>query len=342
MPEPMGVARAASAIWAKRRWLYWLVAFTSVVPLLGFGVIFAAAGGSLSSSESGSLPSQLAMDTIPPEMLRLYQAAAGKHGLGWEYLAAIGQVESHHGKLDTGCETSSAGARGPMQFMPATWASYGAGGDICDPADSVDAAARYLKASGAPKDWDRALFAYNHAGWYVSLVQDWAAKYRGPLGTMPGLPTDSGHSQALNGRRWLAKVPGTNAVCDRRIVPDVVAIIEKYKMTVGDCFAMTGHAINGEHPLGLGIDLYAGSGGWKMVDRAARDFGWRMSCASSGCRGQLPSPMDFIGWNGFAGHGDPAHAGENAHLHFSWWRTDAKPGSPAGRVKTLLPAEDKP
>ena len=194
---------------------------------------------------------------------------------------------------------------------------------------------RYLKASGAPKDWDRAIFAYNHAGWYVDLVKSWAERYRGPLlGGLPGLPSGSAHSQTLpNGKKWLAPVPGTSAVCDRRIVPDVVMLLKKYKMALGDCFAMTGHKPGGEHPLGLGTDLVPARGGsWDLLDKAARDLGWRASCAESGCRNALPAPMAFIGWNGFPGHG----AGD--HLHLSWQHSAASPGSPAKTVKTLLPA----
>jgi hypothetical protein len=96
--------------------------------------------------------------------------------------------------------------------------------------------------------------------------------------------------------------------------------------------------MDGEHPLGLGIDLYAGPGGsWDLVARAALDLGWRSSCGGTGCAGLLPSPFRFIGYNGYPGHGDPAHAGGNAHLHLSWQHTPASPGSPAARVQTLLP-----
>jgi Transglycosylase SLT domain len=330
-------ARIAGFAWSQRRGLAWLVAMILLVLVVPIGVVFMVVGGGLASAGSGpsSAPSQFALGHIPLDMLRLYQEAAAKYGLEWEYLAAIGQVETHHGTLAGACATSSAGARGPMQFMPGTWDAYGNGGDVCDPKDAIPAAARYLKASGAPKDWDRALFAYNHAGWYVDLVKSWAEKYRGPLlGGLPSLPAGAGsHSQSLTGRKWLAPVPGTNAECDRRIVRDVVYLLRKYRMALGDCFDMTGHAINGEHPLGLAIDVVPARGGsWDLLDKAARDLGWRASCAQSGCRDALPAPMVFIGWNGFPGHG----AGD--HLHVSWGSSGASPGTPAKTVKTLLPA----
>ena len=105
-------------------------------------------------------------------------------GLPWQVLAAIGQVESGHGR-DVG--PSSAGALGPMQFMPATWAYSGVDGDgdgkadIMNPYDAVPAAALYLCRAGAangPQGLYDAVFSYNHADWYVRMVLDLAARYR--------------------------------------------------------------------------------------------------------------------------------------------------------------------
>lgn len=113
----------------------------------------------------------------------LYEEAAEEYGFGedWYVLAAVGKVESDHGQ---NMGPSSAGALGPMQFMPSTWASYGldANGDgkanIMDPEDAVPSAARYLKVGGAPDDWYRALYTYNHAGWYMEKVLRVAQRYR--------------------------------------------------------------------------------------------------------------------------------------------------------------------
>ncbi|MFZ0161192.1 MAG: lytic transglycosylase domain-containing protein, partial [Kineosporiaceae bacterium] len=108
---------------------------------------------------------------------RAYQQAAGScPGLRWTLLAAVGQVESGHGR-NSG--PSSAGAVGPMQFMPATFARYGIDGDhdgkadAWNYADAIPTAARYLCASGldaTPAGVQQALLAYNHAQWYVDLV----------------------------------------------------------------------------------------------------------------------------------------------------------------------------
>ena len=110
---------------------------------------------------------------IPPFLLPIYQAAGMQYGVRWEILAAINEIETDYGR---NLNISSAGALGWMQFMPPTWAAYGvdANGDgVKDPFNPVDAifaAARYLKAAGADTDIRRAVFAYNHADWYVDSV----------------------------------------------------------------------------------------------------------------------------------------------------------------------------
>jgi hypothetical protein len=207
---------------------------------------------------------------------------------------------------------------------------------VFDPKHAIPAAARYLKASGAPADWRKAIFSYNHSSRYVSDVTSLSELFRGSPLSAGGPLAGSGISQALTGRRWLAPVAGSSATADSRIVPDIEMLMARYKMIPGDCYAPTGHAADGEHPLGLGCDFHPASGDWGLLGKAARDLGWRESCAASGCAGQMPSPMRFIGWNGYPGHGDVAHAGGNAHLHLSWMHTPANPGTPAARVQTLL------
>ncbi len=110
---------------------------------------------------------------IPPFLLPIYQAAGMEYGVRWEVLAAINEIETDYGR---NLNVSSAGALGWMQFMPATWKAYGVDGnhdgrkDPYNPVDAIFAAARYLRASGADTDLRRAIFAYNHAGWYVDSV----------------------------------------------------------------------------------------------------------------------------------------------------------------------------
>jgi hypothetical protein len=110
---------------------------------------------------------------IPPFLLPIYQAAGIQYGVRWEILAAINEIETDYGR---NLNVSSAGAVGWMQFLPSTWRLYGvdANGDSIkdpyNPVDAVFAAARYLKAAGADQDIRRAVFAYNHADWYVDSV----------------------------------------------------------------------------------------------------------------------------------------------------------------------------
>ncbi|OBG70659.1 lytic transglycosylase [Mycobacterium sp. E1214] len=106
------------------------------------------------------------------ELLNDYHAAEAESGVGWNYLAAINLVETRFGSING---VSTAGAQGPMQFLPSTFASYGQGGDINSPHDSIAAAGRYLAANGFASDPDRALFGYNHAHQYVQAVDDYAA-----------------------------------------------------------------------------------------------------------------------------------------------------------------------
>lgn len=122
---------------------------------------------------------------IPKQMYQLYHAASYKYKIDWSVVAAVGLTETTHW---TDKSISSAGARGPMQFMPETWQTYkSASGDppydIDDPKDSVFAAAKNLADTGAAKgDWDRALFAYNPMRSYVLLVLERARRYGYPTG----------------------------------------------------------------------------------------------------------------------------------------------------------------
>ena len=110
---------------------------------------------------------------IPPFLLSIYQAAGIQYGIRWEILAAINEIETDYGR---NLNISSAGALGWMQFMPATWKMYGVDAnrdgkkDPFNPVDAIFAAARYLRAAGGEQDIRKAIFAYNHADWYVDSV----------------------------------------------------------------------------------------------------------------------------------------------------------------------------
>jgi cell wall-associated NlpC family hydrolase len=133
---------------------------------------------------------------IPAAVQTLYLSAAQQARLPWTLLAGVGMAETAHGRVTA---TSSAGAQGLMQFLPATFARHGVDGNgdrravITDEADSIATAAAYLVASGVtagPEGVRRALFTYNNAEWYVNDVLFYAHAYGG--GTVIGDPTDCG------------------------------------------------------------------------------------------------------------------------------------------------------
>ncbi|MEV0825358.1 lytic transglycosylase domain-containing protein [Nonomuraea rubra] len=101
------------------------------------------------------------------ELLGHFKKAERRFGVEWEVLAAVMFAETKFGRVRA---DSHVGAQGPMQFMPATWKAYGMGGDVRDPRDAVMGAANYLKASGAPRDYQRALHAYNPSQAYVDAI----------------------------------------------------------------------------------------------------------------------------------------------------------------------------
>jgi hypothetical protein len=191
-----------------------LVIVGPLVLLLLFGMLLA---GLATRIIGGGSPSMGAMRDIPPQYLALYQAAADTcPGLPWPVLAAIGKVETNHGRSTAegvAQGTNFAGAAGPMQFgiggkAGNTWGGapvhrvppqvgYGTDGDgdgianVYHPPDAIFGAARYLCANGAERgaDLPGAIFAYNHANWYVTKVLAFASGYAaGPAAPLPSGP----------------------------------------------------------------------------------------------------------------------------------------------------------
>lgn len=175
--------------------------------LMGLPVLLLLlAAGAAPPSTTSAGTSEAALGDIPPAYLALYRSAAAEAGIDWAVLAAIGKIETDHGR------STAPGVRsgfnfhgccaGPMQFYanrrmsggPTTWDAYGVDGnadgrtDVYDPADAIPAAARYLAASGAPADYPRAIWAYNHSGAYVRDVLAQAARYRETV----AVPLDAG------------------------------------------------------------------------------------------------------------------------------------------------------
>jgi cell wall-associated NlpC family hydrolase len=154
----------------------------------------------------GGAPSPDAQRDIPPQLLPVYQTAADScPGLPWPVLAAIGKVETDHGRLQAPGVTSGAnfaGAAGPMQIgiggkAGNTWAAYavdadGGGADVYNPVDAIFTAAHYLCQNGASRGADLAgaIFAYNHDDRYVTKVLAIASTYAASQGLPPGAPAE--------------------------------------------------------------------------------------------------------------------------------------------------------
>jgi len=177
---------------------------------------------------------------VPPFLLSIYQAAGIQYGVRWEVLAAINEIETDYGR---NLNVSSAGAMGWMQFIPSSWKAYGVDAnqdgkkDPYNPVDAIFAAARYLKAAGADKDLRKAIFAYNHADWYVNSVLERAqllaalpADLVGALsGLAQGRPPVAGGARPV-GRR--AKRSRTLMLATRAKAP-VVAVTDGEIVRIG-------------------------------------------------------------------------------------------------------------
>jgi hypothetical protein len=165
--------------------------------VIGLGVLhdhgvidFPAVPGPSRGRPPAAAQSRTARAEIPADYLTLYRSSARTcPGLPWGVLAGIGKVETNHGRSRAPGVISGVNAfgccAGPMQFNirngpPSTWDHYGRGGNVYDPHDAIPAAARMLCANGARGDRDLrgAIYAYNHAGWYVDQVLTLARSYQ--------------------------------------------------------------------------------------------------------------------------------------------------------------------
>src|SRR5215207_7686805 len=208
--------------------------------------------------------------------------AGARYGIDPWTLAAIGAIEIDHGRstapgVHSGVNTVGCCA-GPMQFSitgkPSTWDRYGLDGNRnghsspYEPPDAIPAAARYLRASGAPADYHAALFAYNHADWYVAEVLAKAATYRGAAagGSLPQLTATTG--QVLRDQRIvitpLQRADLRGGLIDPRLVSTLAAIARRHTIVVTALRSdHSTHTVDGNlsnHSAGRAMDIGAVNG----------------------------------------------------------------------------------
>ncbi len=159
---------------------------------------------SIAGIPSGEPPVNVpAWEIIEPleadELLTIYQQAAADTGIDWTFLAAINLLETGFGRIDG---LSTAGAQGPMQFLPTTWEEV-SDGDITDPYDAIPAAARYLVRRGGPEDMQRALWGYNNTDYYVAAVSAYAELFESDIASFYAAHAWEVHYSAAIGDLWL-------------------------------------------------------------------------------------------------------------------------------------------
>lgn len=279
------------------------------------GLLLAAlAGGGfllgLPAAQAAS-PSPFALSDIPTDYLDLYRSAAETcQGLSWTVLAAIGSIETNHGRSTLpGVQSGSneAGAMGPMQFMPATWSAYGVDGDgdgdrdVYDARDAIPGAANYLCANGAgePSRLRGAIWNYNHSDQYVQDVLDLAARYgtaailngNGTGGACPvpgGDVSDNWGDPRSGGRTHKGNDIGAPEGSQ------VVAVFD------GNVFSLDNEDV------GLG-----GIGLWLRSD-AGDSFYYAHNSSNVVAEGQRVRRGDVVGYVGHTGNADASFP----HLHF--------------------------
>lgn len=319
------------------------LSFGAFASLIGAAVATALLFGGGAGCAEGAVGS---VKGVPARLIPIYQQASLRYRLGARgpsILAAVNWVETGFG---TNLSVSSAAAEGWMQFLPSSWALYGvdANGDgVKDPYnpwDAIFAAARLLRASGAPGSWHDALFAYNHAEWYVEKVERAAERFGGASAgsasgseaiCAAGVPGGAMLDRAVRLflprafkplPAWLWVGGGAPEEVDARIWPDAVWLLEGFDLRV-TAAREAGHKTHGD---GTAMDMVPAPGrNWdETALRAALALGWTPSCGASGTAPVCPlaPAIQFVAYNGYPGHGDPAHAGSGAHLHVSWKSSD--------------------
>jgi hypothetical protein len=282
-------------------------------------------------------PSEFALADIPDELLSVYRAAALEScEMPWEVLAAVGKIESDHGRSTmpgVSSGTNSAGAAGPMQFMPGTWAAYSVDGDdppdgiknIYSPKDAIWSAANYLCANGAGDGTEdrlrNALWHYNHSDVYVQDVLDLAAEYRA---AGAGVGQGAGATALLSNPNLVltprARGDLEAGIIDQDLVDFLAWSVQRHKISVS--VLKTGHSEfvagtdrRSNHFFGRAVDIYS------VDNQTVRDtcvpcrtYAEEIAALGAGRPDETGTPWrDMVGSPGF--FSDLAHRG---HIHAGW------------------------
>lgn len=290
---------------------------------------------------AGGRPTAAAREEIPTGYLALYRQAAAQRcpGLPWSVLAAVGAVESRHGR-NTG--PSSAGALGPMQFLPGVWSEWGSdsdgdgNADVHSPADAIHSAARYLCHAGAdqPGQLRQALWAYNHSTTYVDQVLTVAQRYATSLLTPTATDEDASElaDRVLSHPRIAVYAGGQADIAAGRIDPRVLRTLldlaRDHDIAVSSLTTGHGRCVGGgtyqgckvsAHAHGQAVDIYkvddrpvspSNSTARRIVDEAAA----AAAAAGEAVPDEIGSP--WAAYEHLPGHfTDQAH---QDHIHLGW------------------------
>lgn len=285
----------------------------------------------VSDQSTSSLPSPDALADIPGNMLSLYESAATLcPGLSWTVLAGIGKIESNHDRSTApGVQIGAnyAGAEGPMQFEPGTWVRYGDGvpQDVYNPVFAVPAAARLLCANGAIADLPGALFAYNHALWYVAEVLSQAAAYgtTAAAGVTNTVTAETSALQLLNNPQVTlspeARQDLASGIIDQRVIDFLNWASLSHTITVS--VLKTGHTqyVEGtnrvsNHFYGRAADIAAVDGvPVSLNDPAAQAFALQINSLTSGRPDEVGTPWTALDTL-------PGYFQETPdHIHVGWF-----------------------
>lgn len=302
------------------KWLAVAAAVVLLLPALFIGAAFAELGPTSSGSASGVVQPEGSSD-IPPEILALYTEAAGQLGIPVSVLAAVGKMECNHNRNPACADPNSAGAVGPMQFMPGTFVRYASASgslspSILDPRDSIFAAAAKLAADGVARDPWAAIFSYNHSDAYVAKLIGWAVAYGWRPDGQILARTVLGHPN-LSLRPQARSDVGSGLV-DGRLLAVLVILANSHR------FTFVGPFFSGHSTYVAGTDRVSNHTGGRAVDLPMVD-GSAVSSANDSAREvvrellELPPGLvpDEVGTPGPVGI-DERLFYESDHLHLGF------------------------